>query len=635
MATPSYKWYQTSVLAWMWNEEAIRNSWSEVPWYEMFANTWATTTSTSTDTDNMSKNREVEIGLWKSVYSPMSDGEKQQYLDSLTDEQYRQMRTYKNQWYSFEASRTLLENSEWLANPTAVGTEKYNPKGSFFRNIVGWAWDSATWIWQFLWNTAADIIGRTAKKLWADEDRVDYLVNDRKNYLEDSKISKSVKANTSSWTYKVTKWLTDLAQVAWLEWLAKDALPWAAWKLWALRNAWLKWKVAAWAIEWAADMWLYNVISESELPSGEDLALWAWLWAVVPLAWAWLKAAWKFIKKEAAKIAPKLELSWMLNPSKIERVKNMLIDEWTDLAWAWLKWWTAEDVWNWMIQRNMKWTKDEITTQLWSHSKEARNLKLKTLAKSKTLHNVPEADWILEAVDNVIWNVPWLEQKSARVKELLGKKWQYSLSELDEIKTIWDDILDLYTNAWEPKAWATKKWLINLRNKLKTYIEDAATAEWLWNIKMLNNEIQVAKALEKWISAKDSADMAREMLSIFNKWTIWWAIWAYKWPFDSDTLWWRVWNILVWALAWQVLFSTKAKTNLAAMIDKRISKWARVELEKWIGWEVKTLSKKTEQELFNILQDVEATPIEILWNGSFTEEEAQAIINYIQPSLFE
>jgi hypothetical protein len=100
-------------------------------------------------------------------------------------------------------------------------------------------------------------------------------------------------------------------------------------------------------------------------------------------------------------------------------------------------------------------------------------------------------------------------------------------------------------------------------------------------------------------------------------------------------LWWRVWNVLVWALAWQVLFSTKAKTNLAAMIDKRISKWAKVELEKWIGWEVKTLSKKTEQELFNILQDVEATPIEILWNGSFTEEEAQAIINYIQPSLFE
>ena len=98
MATPSYKWYQTSVLAWMWNEEAIRNSWSEVPWYEMFANTWTTTTSTSTDTNDMSKNREVEIGLWKSVYSPMSDGEKQQYLDSLTDEQYRQMRTYKNQW---------------------------------------------------------------------------------------------------------------------------------------------------------------------------------------------------------------------------------------------------------------------------------------------------------------------------------------------------------------------------------------------------------------------------------------------------------------------------------------------------------------------------------------------------------
>ena len=635
MATPSYKWYQTSVLAWMWNEEAIQQSWSEVPWYNMFST--GTQTTTKDNSDAWTKDREVEVWLWKKLVQPMSDMEKTEYINSLTDDQYRQMQKYKNEWYSFEASRTLLENSDWLKNPTARWTDKYRPKSSVFKDIVWWAYDSVTWLPRFLSDNLAKVVWWTAKKLWADEDKVNYLVQDFIDFWKNEMSAKWMWADTEGATYKITKWVWDLAQVAAWEWLAKNALKWtqALNKINQVKQSWLLGKMAVWAAEWAADMWLYNIISESELPSGEDLALGAWIWAIVPLAWVWLKAAWKVVKKGAWKIASKLELSWMLNPSKIERVKNMLIDEWTDLVWAWLKGWTAEDVWNWMIQRGMKGTKEEIITQLWEHSKNARGLKLKALAKSTTTHNVEAADWMLKAIDDVIKDVPWLEQKSARVQELMSKKWQYTLAELDEIKSIWDDILDLYTNAWEPKAWAVKKWLVNLRNNLKTYIEKAATEEWLWNIKMLNNEIQVAKALEKWISAKDSADMAREMLSIFSKGTIWWAIWAYKWPFDSDTLWWRIGNVLIWALAWQVLFSTKAKTNLAAMIDKRISKWARVELEQWLGWEVKALSKKTEQELFKILQDVEATPIEVLWNGTLTSEEAEAIFNYIQPSLFE
>ena len=61
MATPSYKWYQTSVLAWMWNEEAIQQSWSEVPWYNMFST--GTQTTTKDNSDAWTKNREVELWL--------------------------------------------------------------------------------------------------------------------------------------------------------------------------------------------------------------------------------------------------------------------------------------------------------------------------------------------------------------------------------------------------------------------------------------------------------------------------------------------------------------------------------------------------------------------------------------------
>lgn len=501
MATPSYKWYQTSVLAWMWNEEAIRNSWSEVPWYEMFANTWATTTSISTNTDNMSKNKEVEIGLWKSVYSPMTDSQKKEYLDSLTDEQYRQMRTYKNQWYSFEASRTLLENSEWLANPTAVGTEKYNPKGSFFRNIVGWAWDSATWIWQFLWNTAADIIGRTAKKLWADEDRVNYLVDDFKNYLEDSKISKSVKANTSSWTYKVTKWLTDLAQVAWLEWLAKDALPWAAWKLWALRNAWLGWKVAAWAIEWAADMWLYNIVAESELPTWKDLAIWAALWWALPIAWAWLKAGKNLIKKEAWVWAERLiEKITKVSPTKLQKFEDQFGENVGKfMNDRWLK--TRQDTYKYFTN-NL----DKVDEALWS---------IKWTFKSPVVDDVltESVEFATKTADNNLNRLLELQQKATN-------EW-LTMSEVNEVKRYFEWHTKFTYGKSQDAVKASKA--TNLDTRLREWQMQTAKESWLDNLAQLNRETQATKYIIN--NAKDATewllwpiDVTDEILAIHYGW---------------------------------------------------------------------------------------------------------------------
>ena len=107
---------------------------------------------------------------------------------------------------------------------------------------------------------------------------------------------------------------------------------------------------------------------------------------------------------------------------------------------------------------------------------------------------------------------------------------------MDEIKSILDDTKNLYTTVWNPKAWAVNEWLIKVRQDLRKYIEDAAEKEWLGNIKMLNNETQIAKWLQDWISRKDSADAAREMLSVFSKSAIGWAAWYNVWPFDSDKI---------------------------------------------------------------------------------------------------
>lgn len=495
-------------------------------------------------------------------------------------------------------------------------------------DIVGWAYDSVTWLPKFLWKWAADIIGWTAKQFGADEQKTDALVQSYKDYLDNDMSSKSIWADQDSLAYWISKGVSDLTQVATWEWLMKWAVQWTV-KWWQLLN-YLKnaptWqKMVAWWLEWAWDMTLYSIVSESKLPSKEELALWGGIWAVIPWAWAVYKATKPLIKKWTEKVAAKLELSWMLNPAKLNTIKNQLIEEWTDLASAWLKGWKAEDVGTWMIERWFKGDKETIINDLWEHAKKSHKLKREVLWASSELYEVDSAKKSLEAIHNVIKDTPWLEERLARVEELMWKD-KYTLSELDEIKSILDDSMNLYTITWEPRAWAAKQGLVNVRKELRKYIEDAAEKEWLWNVKLLNNETQIAKSLEDAIWRKDNADKVRELLSVFDKWTIWWALgwWVVGWPFDSDTAMWKVWNIIVWALAWKYLFSTKAKTQLASYLNK-LSGGSKKELERLVAWDlsVKKLSNKTQNELANLFEEVwlvESKPTEL------TEAEYQALL---------
>jgi hypothetical protein len=75
---------------------------------------------------------------------------------------------------------------------------------------------------------------------------------------------------------------------------------------------------------------------------------------------------------------------------------------------------------------------------------------------------------------------------------------------------------------------------------------------------------------------------------------------------------------LVWALAWQFLFSTQAKTKLASLLNKMT--WGtKKELERLVNWEVQTVSKWTEKELQKIVEDLDLKEVN---PQEFTKEEA-------------
>lgn len=449
----------------------------------------------------------------------------------------------------------------------------------------------ATWIW---W---------VAKLFWADEDKVDYYVNDFKQHLEDDSNSKLIWADPESIAFNIPKWIWDIAQVAVWEGLVKGAIQWTAKGanlLSKLKDAPTRWKMIAHWIEGAWDATLYSIIADWELPSFEEGALGGAIGAAIP----WLWALWKIWKKYLSKWAQKLELSWIINPQQLNNVKTQLIEEGTDLATAWMKrGGTAEDVWQWMLDRGFQGDKNTIVKQLSEHAKKAWDLRNEVLSTSQSLHSVDSAKKSLDYVYKKIDDIPWLEDTTKRLQELMAKD-QYTLKELDEIKHILDDHTDLFTIAGDTKAWLEKTWLANVRRELKKYIEDVAEKEGLWNIKLLNNEVQIAKGLEKWIVRKESAEQAREILSVFNPsvvgssviWGIWGGMVGNTWEE-------RLKNAIIWGVIGKFAWSTRVKTWLAKQMNK-LSGGTKKELERLVGGEVKTISKKAEEEVTDLIDMV-------------------------------
>ena len=291
----------------------------------------------------------------------------------------------------------------------------------------------ATWIWG------------VAKFFWADEDKVDYYVNDFKQHLEDDSNSKLIWADPESIAFNIPKWIWDLAQVAVWEWLVKGAIQWTAKGanlLNKIKNAPTWWKMIANWIEGAWDMALYSIVADNKLPSREEEGVGAALWAAFPMFWA----LWKATKNALKKWAAKLELNGLLNPAKLETVRTQMISEGAKLPWKW----TAEDVWKWMVERGFKGTKDEIVSQLKAHSDKAKWLVDDLLATSTTQHKVPEVNEALKMLYEDYSKTPWLKDKANEIASMM--KDTYTISEMNKVKRYMDDAFNMFKMNWGETA---------------------------------------------------------------------------------------------------------------------------------------------------------------------------------------
>lgn len=80
------------------------------------------------------------------------------------------------------------------------------------RNVVGWALNSATEAPALLWKWVWRVVNETAKQFWANPEKSDKIYKSRVDHLDNER-SNLVWEDTSSWLYKWTNALTDVAQL--------------------------------------------------------------------------------------------------------------------------------------------------------------------------------------------------------------------------------------------------------------------------------------------------------------------------------------------------------------------------------------------------------------------------------------
>ena len=414
------------------------------------------------------------------------------------------------QWFPND-SQAFYEFTHWDQDPEDFAVqmgwmEKPENDAGFFTNMVWWAYDSVTWLPRMIGKWTANAIGWVAKQFWADDAKVDELVNGYKNYLDSDWSGEAIGADKDSLTYKWTKLVWDLAQVATAEWLAKNAIK--ATPLWkvamdAIKQAPLGYRAAAWAIEWAWDMALYDMVSESELPSAWDLALWAWLWAIAPIAWAGYKAVKAATKKNAVNLAEKI----LQNANRMTKgEQSKFYQRYNQSVWQWLndRWlrnW--EDIVNYFT--NSKNKVDEAMASIkWEFTDDSLTEVLDDVVDFAIGTKSPQADRMIALAEK-------------------NRKWWLTMSEINEVKRYFEAHNKFnYLSKWtaEQAERAT-----NMDTALRDWQRKVAEENWFTNLGELNRETAAAKEILNWSTKREAWVKGNNPISITD-WiaVMWWGL---------------------------------------------------------------------------------------------------------------
>lgn len=157
----------------------------------------------------------------------------------------------------------------------------------------------------------------------------------------------------------------------------------------------------------------------------------------------------------------------------------------------------------WLLRRGFQGSKEAIIDQLEEYgagTKSAVDEGLSGIAARVTKEDAQPAVDTLEVLKKTFEDTIGNDEITAKIDAYLAQS-DYSLSDLNAIKRLADSELGIFKSTGDIKSGATARGLFNVRDQLKTLIEDEAALNDFEDVKKLNKETQVsyeiAEALDK------------------------------------------------------------------------------------------------------------------------------------------
>lgn len=406
-------------------------------------------------------------------------------------EEYQLMVDVKEQWWSWDDFRELLERSRQQEWPQwDKEQEKEIEEEVWFletfrewtEDVIGGAISSVPSI---IWNTfgfLADVI--TPKEFeWLWE-------HFRESWIKDTKwLQNLLWVNPESFATDVWEFWAEVWSLFIPWWQAKLAtkFPQAVDKiqrLWtAINNIWQKapklFNVLKSSISGATDLAKFWIVSEWEVKQ-EDLLIWAIWWPVLTLWWKLGK--------------------WIIE--KFWGARNVNEVAWNILQPTWkfgsLNFESAKQ---WLVQATKKLGNAEIKT-----IKDYKTLS-NTIKSEKTKVFKPLTEWlnkidktykdssVTEALDWLLWVLK--QQPSKKFKTITNEiqalseksvnKW-LTLNEIQRVKQLHTQNNRLFTDTGKEAGWVSSEALREVRKDIKVLIEEKASAEWFKDVAKINTE---------------------------------------------------------------------------------------------------------------------------------------------------
>lgn len=235
--------------------------------------------------------------------------------------------------------------------------------------------------------------------------------------------------------------------------------------------------------------------AEGELPTAKGIAGSAALFGGIPAAGAVVGAGKELLGKAIPETLIKSAIK--LKPTQKIRVAEELAKMGENT--------TAETAEQYLLKNRISGSPDEVAKQLATKAKEARAAKLESLSpltnKFKDAKIGQFADEVVKATDGVS-GVEEVASKARDLQKAVKSKQGATLAQIDELKTLFDQNLNVFTLAGSVKEGVTKKGLANLRGYTKTFIEDAANKLGVSNIKQLNQDVIINRSLSRAITGQ-------------------------------------------------------------------------------------------------------------------------------------